>query len=809
MKRSFRLGYSFAENRSGMFGLALFALSVSPGFAAAPASFTLLAPDSSWTNAHAPVFTWQASGGAITYEIWIDGIQTATGIKQTNYIPTKPLADGLHSWFVKASGDGSARPSADTGWFTIGNPPVHFWDYTDGFERGDLNNYIGNGLGVDKNGIAGTYSAYHMSAEANVMHYAYNPLLSNTQEAEASILFSLDNPNASVGVGFADKDGTWCYAFVNRALNALRIERRASYSIFPHTQTGFTRSNWTEWQEKGFYIWCADTVKLPSALTQGTAYRLKFDLSNRLPSMGKCAMAVIEKTDGTNIATVRTILDDVFTPHPLFIIKDGSARIDDFRFQLLDRWSYNWKPYPKPLNPSWSGFNPAVWRDNNKKWWMTSRTDNKIRWSTDGINWSLQTANAPPVSIMDPAVLGVQGNPWNDGRTYLASCDGCCFAPVQIFYTTDPASGNWTKWNEHAGLPDCGREHVFVDTKDWPTLSPIAYNGTNYRFLSILEGDVGKGGSTMIKLTNDQVNYVKIECADLYGNATNKALEEKNLWMMECLNSATSCAMALDGDIRVMMFKDGMRYEKAMPQEAILDGKQPWKVKALQTIPGFPYYWGDWHKVRDKAGASWYGGKYQWPSCFVWVPEEKKAFCYWGEENTINLSTAYVIPEFTIASLSIDSSTTVVKGQMRVTANLWNFGDAEGDDTVNLLVDGTKIDTKYLHLAANTDSTIAFTLTPLAAGVHTISVGNRSVAVSASGTAIISQGSTPPAAFRAENRYRIKLFDLRGRCVLNVNTDFSDLRAISLPGNHGRGIYFAQVSEGPRVVKSGKIIIGK
>jgi hypothetical protein len=163
------------------------------------------------------------------------------------------------------------------------------WDYTDGFERGDLNDYISDGIAVTTTSpLTGTHSASYKTSSATVMHYAYNPAFTNTQEAEASVLFTLDDANANVGVGFAEENGVWCYAMIDRPNKSINIERRASYPIGPHTQAGFTRSNWTERQENGFYIWCSDTQPL-ATLTQGTTYRLKFQLSNRLPSLGKAA----------------------------------------------------------------------------------------------------------------------------------------------------------------------------------------------------------------------------------------------------------------------------------------------------------------------------------------------------------------------------------------------------------------------------------------------------------------------------------------------------------------------------------------
>ena len=81
------------------------------------------------------------------------------------------------------------------------------WDYTDGFERGDLNDYVSDGISITATALAGSHSASYGTSADMVMHYAYNPAFTNTQEAEASVLFSLDDANADVGVGFADENG--------------------------------------------------------------------------------------------------------------------------------------------------------------------------------------------------------------------------------------------------------------------------------------------------------------------------------------------------------------------------------------------------------------------------------------------------------------------------------------------------------------------------------------------------------------------------------------------------------------------------
>ena len=696
------------------------------GLHAAENSPAAPAPDNVWIADHQPVFSWVIVPGASQYEIWVDGARMAAGLLQTSLVAPHALTAGLHSWVVKADGPKSTVIVSEPHYFHVGTPPGHAWEFTDGFERGDLNDYRSSGIELTTNALTGKYSAASKADGMGAMHYAYNPAFSNEKEAESSLLFVLDDAQANVGVGFSDEQGVRCYAILDRAQNRLRIERRARYSIFPHTEQGFAKKSWTEHEEDGFYTWCADSAAF-TALAQGAAYRLRFDLSNRQPSMGKAAMAVLESADGKVLCSVKTFLDDVNTPHPLFLIANGAARVDNFKFQLLDRWSYNWKPIQKPLNPDFKGFNPVVWRDKGGKWYMWARVDNRIRWSADGVNWSQETVAAPPVAAWDPAIVGITGDPWHEGRTYLTSPGGN-YNPVQIYYSTDLMSGMWTKYSEHPGLRGTGREHVILDSQDWPGLQPFVYNGMPYRFLHITEGDTGKGGSTMMRLSNDLKAFQEIEGKDLYTNATNKPLLDQNLWESECLNQATSCAAALDGDIHVMTFKDGVRYERAIPQEAILDGKEPWKVKALQTIPGFPYYWGERHQPRDKNGASWYGGFCQWPSCYVWVKEENKLYCYWGEENTICLSVASVVPEFCCASLSADVAAVKPGSPVHVQANIWNAGNAAGVHDVDLYLDGSKVASKQLSLTAGADAAQSFDVASPSPGTHVVSVEGKTVA---------------------------------------------------------------------------------
>jgi hypothetical protein len=710
--------------------------------------FRLIGPGNVWTEDASPVFLWMALDlakgdgvpldSATRYEVLVDGVKIAGDLNGTSLVSPVKLAAGPHSWSVKAvdAAGHVIRESDAPLSFTIGTPPRNLWDDTDRFESGNLSRYRTEGFVITSDTQSGTRSAAFNTASGETMHYAFNPAFTNEKEAETTILFSMDGGHATVGVGFANGEGVQCYALVDQATGNLRIERRARYSIFDHTEAGFAKKNWKERKDAGFFVWTADEVKIPE-FTPGRVYRLRFDLSNRLPSMGKAAMAVIEDRDGKVLQSLKTFLDDVNTPHPLFLGSGDKVRIDEFHYRALDRWAYNWRIYPQPVNPHFTAYNPVVWRDQQtRKWYLWSRIDSRIRWSDDGIHWSTDAVPGPPVQAWDPAIIGMYGDPWKEGRTYLASPGGN-FDSVKIYSTANVMSGNWTKYSEHPGLrgkdPNTrgsGREHVILDAKDWPKLSLFNYNGTAYRFLHITEGDVGAGGSTMMRLSNNLKDFTVVEGKDLFSNETNLPVLSANLWAMECLNVCTSCAAAIDGDIRVMTFKNGPGssgevYHRAIPQEAILDGREPWKLKAIQTIPGFPYYWGESHNQRSKYGASWYGGFCQWPACYVWVPEERTLYCYWGEEDVIGLSTARIIPEISCTWLSVASATILVGGNLPVRANFSNTGSAEGEEDVAFYLDRDNIHTQKVRLAANADTEITFNIPAPKPGVHLLRISNR------------------------------------------------------------------------------------
>ncbi|MDQ5807794.1 MAG: Ig-like domain-containing protein, partial [Actinomycetota bacterium] len=68
-----------------------------------PDPFSLAAPaDGARTADATPTLTWDAAGGAATYDVFLDGSRVASGLAGTEHTPDAPLADGPHAWRVEA-----------------------------------------------------------------------------------------------------------------------------------------------------------------------------------------------------------------------------------------------------------------------------------------------------------------------------------------------------------------------------------------------------------------------------------------------------------------------------------------------------------------------------------------------------------------------------------------------------------------------------------------------------------------------------------------------------------------------------------
>lgn len=86
-----------------------------------PAAFNLLTPaDGACSNSGTPTFDWADSSDpcGVTYDFYLDAAVSASGLATSIYTPGAPIADGSHTWYVKAK-DSAGNTVQSISTFTI------------------------------------------------------------------------------------------------------------------------------------------------------------------------------------------------------------------------------------------------------------------------------------------------------------------------------------------------------------------------------------------------------------------------------------------------------------------------------------------------------------------------------------------------------------------------------------------------------------------------------------------------------------------------------------------------------------------
>jgi cytochrome c2 len=84
-----------------------------------------------WVNQPLPTYSWSAAtdarSGIQSYQLYVDGSVAVSGITGTSATPTTPLADGSHTWFVRAlDRAGNWENSSQWGFNSDATPPLPF-----------------------------------------------------------------------------------------------------------------------------------------------------------------------------------------------------------------------------------------------------------------------------------------------------------------------------------------------------------------------------------------------------------------------------------------------------------------------------------------------------------------------------------------------------------------------------------------------------------------------------------------------------------------------------------------------------------
>jgi hypothetical protein len=288
---------------------------------------------------------------------------------------------------------------------------------------------------------------------------------------------------------------------------------------------------------------------------------------------------------GSVVTSFRTVIDLPAARRPMLLCSGGAARFDSVKFNpTLDGWNYRWEWYKQPVLGD-DVCNPAVWKgkDDGKMYmaWRKFGYDNfhGIASSSDGIHWTRVNDDTLKCS----GDMNVVVNPFGDGLTYITPGGGN--AP---WFTSD-GSNNYSVWNKAAinvgNIFGNSRIQEIIDTKRYPQLSPITVQGTSYRFIAYAEnwGSFPKPHSVVL-LSNTLDAWVLAD--------PNPVIPPMDDFWGEKGNAIGSAFPLPDGNLLIACCACTWAGYTGAPEpsnvSAIADGKQPWKILKLGTLPDAP-----------------------------------------------------------------------------------------------------------------------------------------------------------------------------------------------------------------------------
>jgi len=470
------------------------------------------------------------------------------------------------------------EPQATKGW---GMPEAGL---VDDFENGKMSNWTVNGLAVTNNAIDGKRSVAHTGAD---LGYAFTPnaYINKTDtggewrsmaEASLSADIVVDSSDARPGIGFSSKDGKqWVYVVLNPSENSIEAHRKLAdgSDVIVHAHPQFIQDLAKSVADD------ASQANVTLTLKTGVKYRLQVDWSPYSNGM----LVLLYDDKGAEVANFRTVIDLPAARRPLLLCSGGSARFDNVKFDpTLDSWDYKWQWYKTPILTNHC--NPAVWKGKDGKMYMAWRTFGAnnfhgIASSTDGVHWT-------PVSdetLKCTGDMNVVLDPFGDGLTYITG------GGANMPWFTSDGSSNYSVWNTASinvgDIFGCSRIQEIIDTKRYPQLSPIQFNGTAYRFMAYVEdwGRMPKPHSVVL-LSNTLDKWVLAD--------TDPVISPSETFWGEKGNAIGAAVPLPDGNILIASCSCTWAGYTGTPEptnvSAIADGKQPWKLLKIATLPDAP-----------------------------------------------------------------------------------------------------------------------------------------------------------------------------------------------------------------------------
>jgi hypothetical protein len=685
--------------------------------------FGLICPNGATFDDGNALLQWADLGPDFQYTVYLDeASQPAT---KSTFLQMHDVSAGEHRWYVVAQNAKGEKQRSNGFGFTVGTPaPYPDRDFADDFHSGDLSNYINQGMSLDDALIQGKKS---LAGSAQSLAYVKDVRL-GAGEGEVSALVRLDEPKSAASVGFSSSNGTRICATINSATGSLNLVRTVKgHSIFEITPKAYQLAQWKENRTaNGEYMW--QIASTAAALKTGMPYQLKLAYSRR-----SCAvMATLTDSDGSNLVTLRDLVDINLPDHPMMEVSLGRAHFGQLAYRRLNRLVYPWdidtnqvvmRPGPEGSWDSRGVLNSAVVIRKNR-WYMVYRgnpvpappngppdSELGVATSTDGVHWLKEPTN--PIikketsrdSKEDPDLLQPEGT----NQYFL---EYVSHAPIHKEVMASSTDG--LHYSDPWDMNVKGKIGGMIDTHSEPNIPEFSFEGQKYRYLGAIE----EGG---IYLSNDLHQWLKMGVADYRGHP--------DRWC-DAYECAGDIFVDADHNLRVETqagTKVGSKSRISGNRlctniEDCLSASDPTKVLWRGDLPWLPDFYGD-APTGDLNEMTFTNG-----SVFPGQTVIKDGYLwhYYGGNNTfVGLIKAIYQPVFTYRDLHVlpaaDKPPTAT-----VEVIVRNEGSLPGETNADLLLDGNRYASKSLSLGRDEETKVSF---PVAVpkGRHLLVIDDLSV----------------------------------------------------------------------------------
>ena len=463
----------------------------------------------------------------------------------------------------------------------------------------DLANWTGHGFTVANGAAVATGDARAFTPRAYINKTDTGGDWRTMAQASLTADVTADDRSAKPAVGFTSADDKQAvYVELDFAADVMRASRQWSDGSVTTIRT---------------HPKLAGEASQTFHLVPGRAVRLRVDWS---PFSNGMVVFLLDPA-GKPLTSFRTAIDLPAARRPLLRNGGGTARFAHVVFDpRLDGWDYRWQWLKQPTVDLKDVCNPAVWRWTDGKCYLVWRkfgadTFHGIATSDDAVHWTVVTDRVMKCT----GDMNVLVDPFGDGKVYCTPG-----GPNLPWFASDGSDrfAHWAESGKKVGdLHGHNRIQEVIDTARHPRMSPVEFDGKRYRFVAFVEDWThAPKPHTDVMLSNTLTEWT------LAAPAGPVVPPRDDFWGEK--GSAIGSAVVLpDGNVLLASCSCTNEGYTGAPEPSnvsvIVDGKQPWRVLKLGTLPNAPV-------SRENV---WYHGP-NFGTAFLYQPAEDTLYYYGG-----------------------------------------------------------------------------------------------------------------------------------------------------------------------------------